>query len=131
MKHAKEAKQEDDKEIAAREEMIAKVLKMAKDVQSSKGANASMTHAVKNVTEGNPKLLSTVSAYLDGRMKTLSGNMAQLDAAEKKREEEIKATLAEPAGAKGNAEELKKSMAQLDAAEKKREEEIKATLAEP
>lgn len=113
MKHAKEAKQEDDKEIAAREEMIAKVLKMAKDVQSSKGANASMTHAVKNVTEGNPKLLSTVSAYLDGRMKTLSGNMAQLDAAEKKREEEIKATLAEPAGAKGNAEELKKSKAML------------------
>merc|ERR1719181_2006675 len=85
-KQAKDAHQEDAKAIAAKEEMIANVLKMAKDMQYSKNANASMTHAVKNVAEGKPKLLATVTSYLDGRMKTLSGNMAEIDAAQKKRQ---------------------------------------------
>jgi hypothetical protein len=122
MKHAKEvaqSQQEDAKEMAAREEMIANVLKMAKDLQASKGANTSMTHAVSHVVQDNSKLLSTVNAYLENRIKTLSDKMAQLDAAEKKRESEIKATLQAGAVAKDNSEELKKSKAMLDMLMKK------------
>jgi len=122
MKHAKDmaaSQQESAKDIAAKEEMIANVLKMAKEVQASKVTNASMTHAVKNVAESNPKLLATVNAYLEGRMKTLSANMATLDAAEKKRGAEIKATLEGSVSTKVNAEELKKNKAMLDMLMKK------------
>merc|ERR1740117_814521 len=70
-------------------------------------------HADKNVAETNPKLLAQVSTYLQGRMKTLSGNMADVDASMKKREDEINATLTE-AGTKAEATEMKKSKAMLD-----------------
>merc|ERR1719420_1239298 len=94
-KHAKDAaaaQQEDAKELAKHEEMVASLVKMAKELQSSKGANASMTHAVKKVADGKPKLLESVNAYLQGRMKTLSTNMADLDGKEKQREAMIKST---------------------------------------
>lgn len=104
---------EDEKAIAAREEMISNVLKMAKEVSSKTTKDATMTHAVKNVAQSNPKLLATVNTYLEGRMKTLSGSMAEIDSAEKKREDEIKATLGGDAGNKANAEELQKSKAIL------------------
>jgi len=129
-KQAEQAHKEDAKTIADREEMIANVLKLAKDVQSSKGAKASMTHAVKNVAETNPKLMAQVSTYLQGRMKTLSGNMAAVDASMKKREDEIKATLGlkasvtEP-GSKADAEEMKKSKAMLDMLVKKEKRQYK------
>jgi hypothetical protein len=126
-----DAKKEDAKEIAAREEMIANVLKMAKEVQSSHGTNATMTHAVKTVAEGKPKLLATVNSYLEGRMKTISASMATIDAAEKKREGEIKATLGGAEGTKANAEELKKSEAILNMLMKKEKRnymKMRATL---
>lgn len=114
-KKANDAKgKEDAKAIAAREEMISNVLKMAKDIQSSKTKDATMTHAVKDVAKTNPKLLATVNTYLEGRMKTLSESMATIDASQKKREAEITATLGAAApGDKANAEELKKSKAIL------------------
>jgi len=123
-KQAEQAHKEDAKTIADREEMIANVLKLAKDVQSSKGANSSMTHAVKNVAETNPKLLAQVSTYLQGRMKTLSGNMVDVDASMKKREDEINATLTE-AGSKAEATEMKKSKAMLDMLVKKEKRQYK------
>jgi len=110
------ASKEDEKATKAREEMVANVLKMAKDVQSSKGASAKMTDAVKKATEDKPKLLATVNTYLEGRMKILTVNMAQIDDAQKKREAEIKATLGGDAGQgfnKANTEDLKKSKAIL------------------
>merc|ERR1712046_132910 len=94
------------------------------DLQSSKGAKASMTHAVKNVAETNPKLLAQVTTYLQGRMKTLSGNMADIDASMKKREDEIKSTLA-GAGTKANAAEMKKSKAMLNMLLKKAQRQYK------
>jgi len=112
-KQAKDAHEDDAKAVAAREDMIAKVLKMAKDVQDSKGAKSTMTHAVKSVAGGNAKLLVEVNSYLEGRMKTLSANLKQIDDAQKKREDEIKATLGADVGTKANAEELKKSKAIL------------------
>jgi hypothetical protein len=115
-KHAKEAaasQQEQAKELAEHEQMIASVLAMAKEVQSSKGADASMAHAVKNVTDGKPKLLASVNSYLQGRMKTLSGNMADLDAAQNNREAMIKTTLGAKDGGKADDKELKKSAAIL------------------
>merc|ERR1719162_2113701 len=119
-KKANQAKtKEDEKANAAKEEMISNVLKMAKDIQSSKTKDATMTHAVKDVAKTNPKLLATVNTYLEGRMKTLSSSMAEIDTAEKKREDEIKATLGTAAGDKVNAEELKKSEAILNMLMKK------------
>merc|ERR1711924_75093 len=115
---------EDAKTVADREEMIANVLKLAKDVQSSKGAKATMTHAVKSVGETNPKLLAQVSNYLQSRMKTLSGNMADIDSSMKKREEEINTTLKE-AGPKADAAEMKKSKAMLDMLVKKHKRQYK------
>jgi hypothetical protein len=123
-KQAEQAHKEDTKTIADREEMIANVLKLAKDVESSKGAKASMTRAVKNVAETNPKLLAQVSTYLQGRMKTLSGNMADIDSSMKKREDEIKATLTE-AGSKIDTAEMKKSKAMLDMLVKKEKRQYK------
>jgi len=126
-KQAEQAHKEDAKTIADRDEMIANVLKLAKDVESSKGAKASMTHAVKNVAETNPKLIAQVSTYLQGRMKTLSGNMATVDASMKKREDEINATLTE-VGSKADAfsvAEMKKSKAMLDMLVKKEKRQYK------
>merc|ERR1740138_1346833 len=56
-KQEQQTHEEDAKAIAAREEMIANVLKLAKDMQSAKGAKASMTHAVKHVADTKPQLL--------------------------------------------------------------------------
>jgi len=134
MKNAKAVKQEDAKEIAAREEMVANVLKMAKDLQSSKGANSSMTHAVKNVADGKPKLLATVNTYLQGRMATLTANMAKLDAAQKKNEDMIRAAMAGKSAVmqKGNKDddaELKKSTAMLNMLIKKEQRNYKKVRA--
>merc|ERR1719478_1273764 len=124
-KQAQAEHKEDAKAVAAREEMIANVLKMAKDLQSAKGAKTSMTHAVKSVAEDKPKLLANVNAYLEGRMKTLKGNMAEIDTAQKKREAEIKATLGGSTGDKANAAELKKSKAILTMLMKKEARQYK------
>merc|ERR1719454_2702257 len=125
----KKAKEEEDaKEVAKREEMIASVLKMAKDVQSSKAGKASMTHAVKKVAGGNAKGLANVQSYLEGRMKTLSGNMKDLDAAQKKREDMIKATLGDKA-AKSDDKELKKNTAILNMLMKKEQRNYKKVRA--
>merc|ERR1740138_82053 len=56
-KQEQQAHKEDAKAVAAREEMIANVLKLAKSVQSSKGEKAIKTHAVENVAETKPQLL--------------------------------------------------------------------------
>jgi len=126
----KKAKDEEDaKEVAKREEMIASVLKMAKEVQSSKVGSASMTHAVKNVAGDNTKLLANVQSYLEGRMKTLSGTMADLDAAQKKREDMIKVTLGDKSAAKSDDKELKKSTAILNMLMKKEQRNYKKARA--
>merc|ERR1719487_319831 len=108
--------------------MIASVLKMAKDVQSSKAGKASMTHAVKHVAGGNAKVLANVQSYLEGRMKTLSGNMKDLETAEKKREDMIKATLGDKA-AKSDDKELKKNTAILNMLMKKEQRNYKKVRA--
>merc|ERR1740138_1850640 len=77
-----------------------------------------------NTAEANPKVLGQVSSYLEGRMKTLSGSMADIDTSMKKREEEIKAALA-GAGPKADAAEMKKSKAMLDMLVKKEKRQYK------
>merc|ERR1719491_151057 len=123
-KQEQQAHKDDAKAVAACEEMIANVLKLAKEAQSTKGTKASKAHAVMGVAETNPKLLGQVSSYLEGRMKTLSGSMADIDASLKKREDEIKATLA-GVGSKADAAEMKKSKAMLDMLVKKSKAQYK------
>jgi len=111
------AKKESEKETKEQDDMVANVLFMERTLASAKGASAKMSDAVKKATEGKPKLLATVSTYLNGRMAILSANMKQIDDAQKKREAEIKATLGgDAAGAaktKEEKEEMKKSQAIL------------------
>merc|ERR1740117_2408714 len=111
------ASKEDEKATKAREEMVANVLKMEKTLATTKGVSSKMSDAVKKATENKPKLLATVSTYINGRMAILSANMKQIDDAQKKREAEIKATLGgDAAGAaktKEEKEEMKKSQAIL------------------
>merc|ERR1719491_1174159 len=123
-KQEQQSHKDDAKAVAAREEMIANVLKLAKDVKSTKGTKTSRAQAAMNTAEKNPKLLGQVSTYLDGRMKTLSGSMADIDTSMKKREDEIKATLAE-VGSKADAAEMKKSKAMLDMLVKKERRQYK------
>jgi len=111
------ATKESEKETKEQDDMVANVLFMARTLASAKGASAKMSDAVKKATEDKPKLLATVSTYINGRMAILSSNMKQIDDAQKKREAEIKATLGgDAAGAaktKEEKEEMKKSQAIL------------------
>lgn len=111
------ATKESEKQTKEQDDMVANVLDMEKTLATTKGASAKMSDAVKKAIEGKPKLLATVSTYLNGRMAILSANMKQIDDAQKKREAEIKATLGgDAAGAaktKEEKEEMKKSQAIL------------------
>jgi len=111
------ATKESEKETKEQDDMVANVLFMERTLASAKGASAKMSDAVKKATEDKPKLLATVSTYINGRMAILSSNMKQIDDAQKKREAEIKATLGgDAAGAaktKEEKEEMKKSQAIL------------------
>merc|ERR1719329_1603204 len=111
------AKEESEKETKEQDDMVANVLFMERTLASAKGASAKMSDAVKKATADKPKLLATVSTYINGRMAILSSNMKQIDDAQKKREAEIKATLGgDAAGAaktKEEKEEMKKSQAIL------------------
>merc|ERR1740130_1109826 len=111
------ASKESEKATKEQDDMVANVLEMEKTLATTKGASAKMSDAVKKATENKPKLLATVSAYINGRMAILSANMKQIDDSQKKREAEIKATLGGDAvGAaktKEEKEEMKKSQAIL------------------
>jgi len=69
------------KDAAAQEEMVAKVLSVAKSLKEAKPSDK------KPVSDDK---LKTVMTYLEGRTKTVADSLAKLDAAEKKREDEIK-----------------------------------------
>jgi len=111
------ASKESEKATKEQDDMVAKVLEMEKTLATTKGVSAKMSDAVKKATENKPKLLATVSTYINGRMAILSANMKQIDDAQTKREAEIKATLGgDAAGAaktKEEKEEMKKSQAIL------------------
>jgi hypothetical protein len=118
-KAKEEQEKEDTKELAKREEMISSVLKMAKDAQSSKAKSVSAADVAK---------LANVQSYLNGQMKTLSGKMKDLDEAEKKRTDMIKATVGGKAG-NSDDKELKKSMAILNMLMKKEQRNYKKARA--
>merc|ERR1740117_1973718 len=111
------ASKESEKATKEQDDMVANVLEMEKTLATTKGVSSKMSDAVKKATENKPKLLATVSTYINGRMAILSANMKQIDDAQKKREAEIKATLGgDAAGAAktpAEKEEMKKSEAIL------------------
>merc|ERR1719424_1547502 len=105
------------------DDMVANVLDMEKTLMTEQhvgtktGASVKMSDAVKKATANKPKLLATVSTFINGRMAILAANMKTIDEAQKKREAEIKATLGgDAAGAAktpAEKEEMKKSEAIL------------------
>merc|ERR1740130_1933314 len=116
------ASKESEKATKEQDDMVANVLDMEKTLMTEQstcktGASVKMSDAVKKATANKPKLLATVSTFINGRMAILSANMKQIDDAQKKREAEIKATLGgDAAGAaktKEEKEEMKKSQAIL------------------
>jgi len=116
------ASKESEKATKEQDDMVANVLDMEKTLMteqstSKTGASVKMSDAVKKATANKPKLLATVSTFINGRMAILSANMKTIDEAQKKREAEIKATLGgDAAGAaktQEEKEEMKKSQAIL------------------
>jgi len=97
------AKQEAEKEVAARQEMVANVLNMAKSLQTAQGQNTSLAHAAAKVVDGKAAMLKTVLAHLEGRMTNVTATLARIDATEKKREVEVTAALKAPVDGKGDA----------------------------
>merc|ERR1719424_452182 len=117
-------KQLKDKEAElVKDKKMMKVLNMEKTLMTEQhvgtktGASVKMSDAVKKATANKPKLLATVSTFINGRMAILAANMKTIDEAQKKREAEIKATLGgDAAGAAktpAEKEEMKKSEAIL------------------
>jgi len=117
------ASKESEKATKEQDDMVANVLDMEKTLMTEQrvgtktGASVKMSDAVKKATANKPKLLATVSAFINGRMAILAGNMKTIDEAQTKREAEIKATLGgDAAGAAktpAEKEEMKKSEAIL------------------
>jgi len=84
MKNEKAAAQDMQKKQAAQQEMVANLLKAVGSLKASKSAPAKDSKAA---------TLKGVQTFLEGRIKDVSGSISKLDAAEKKREEEIKAAV--------------------------------------
>lgn len=97
------AQKEAQKEAAERQEMVANVLNMAKSLQAAQGKNSSMAHAAAKVVDGKPAMLKTVLVHLEGRMSNVSASLAKIDAAEKKREGELKDAMKAPKDGKDDA----------------------------
>jgi len=91
------------KDIAARQDMVASVLNMAKSLQVAQGKNSSMLHAVGKVVDGKAEMLKTVLAHLEGRMQNLTAAIAKIDAAETRGEAKVKDAVKAPVTGKDDA----------------------------
>lgn len=124
LKHEKEvsaSQQMSQKEAAAQQAMVANMLNLAKSLQDSKGAK-------NTAIEGK---LKPVLTYLEGRVHNVSDSIAHLDAAEKKREGELKIAAEKTVPVKGSADAIKKGQALLNVLLKKEHrnyEKTRATL---
>jgi hypothetical protein len=81
---AAKAQKEAEKDAAAQQEMVANVLKVAKTLKEAKPSAAKPADADK---------LKGAVTYLEGRVKTVQAKLDAMDAEEKKREDELTATL--------------------------------------
>jgi len=97
------AHKEAAKAVAARQEMVANVLNMAKNLQAAQGKNASLAHAAAKVVDGKAAMLKVVLTHLEERMSNVTATLAKIDATEKKREVEVTAALKAPVDGKGDA----------------------------
>jgi len=103
MKNSKKAG-EAQKEAEAQQKEVANVLNVAKSLKDQ-------TVSSGKVAAGDK--LKTVTTYLEGRVHTIEGSLAKLDAAEKKREDELKAIVGSKPPVKDDKDPLAKSQGVL------------------
>jgi len=95
-----QAQKEAEKQAAAQQEMVANVLNVAKTLKEVKPSAAKPADAEK---------LKGALKFLEGRVHTVSDSVAKLDAEEKKREDEMKATINQKMPVKDANDPLAKS----------------------
>jgi len=96
MKSARSATAASQKKAAEEQAALAKVVSAAKSMKGSKSADKA-------------DKLKTVSAYLEGRMHSVSDKLAKIDATEKKGEAELKAVTEKQMPVQDNKDPLAKS----------------------
>jgi len=124
MKNEKAAAQDMQKKQAAQQEMVANLLKAAKSLQASKGAPAKDSKK-----DSKAATLKGVQTFLEGRIKEVSGSISKLDAAEKKREAEIKAAVGAKVPSNGKTDALDKGKRLLNVLLKKEQRNFKKAQA--
>jgi hypothetical protein len=105
-KNAQAAKQQAAKEAAEQQEMVAKVMEVAKSMKDSR-------------KKLDSDKLKPVMKYLESRKKTVGDSLAKLDADEEKRESEINALTSKKMPAKDGKDPLAQSQAMLKMLAKK------------